>query len=212
MPPFVTKSARAATRVVATWRRETPSTAPAAGAPRGRSSGGSPEERRPQASAGRQLRRCTNRAGPIRVRAAQGFQDRNGHQRRQDIEGGGRDEYPVPVSFRGDHHVGEWHEQRGRAVGSVYEAGGGRRVRGAEGVRDGSREESVDLAPGEEHQAAQQHERHRVVAEIGERDDAHAFEQEGDEHRLLTPDLVGDPTEEWPGQTVQYAVDAEGEG
>src|SRR5437016_9723851 len=55
-----------------------------AGAPRGRSSGGSPEERRPQASAGRQLRRCTNRAGPIRVRAAQGFQDRNGHQRRQD--------------------------------------------------------------------------------------------------------------------------------
>src|SRR5207253_9677879 len=73
-----------------------------AGAPRGRSSGGSPEERRPQASAGRQLRRCTNRAGPIRVRAAQGFQDRTGHQRRQAIERGGRDEYPVPVYFRGD--------------------------------------------------------------------------------------------------------------
>src|SRR6266513_1905258 len=177
--------------------------------------------RRPSASGGRarshpsarrQLRRGTNGGGPIRVRAAHGLQDHDGHQRREDVECGGGDEYPVPISLRGDHDVGQWYQQRGRALRGVHETGVGRRVRAAKSVRDGSREEAVDLTPGEEHQTAQQDERHRVVAEIGERDDARAFDQEGDEHGLLTPDVVGHPTEEWPGQTVQYAVDAQGEG
>src|SRR4029077_1983893 len=57
------------------------------------------EGRDPQRSMRRKLRSCTNGGGPIRVGAAHGPQDQNGHQRRQDVEDGGRDEYRVPVSF-----------------------------------------------------------------------------------------------------------------
>src|SRR2546423_8450886 len=59
------------------------------------------------ASARRQLRRGTNGAGPIRVRAAHGLQDRDGHQRREDVECGGGDEYPVPIPLRGGHDGGQ---------------------------------------------------------------------------------------------------------
>ena len=38
--------------------------------------------------------------------------------------------------------------------------------------------------------------------------DADAFDAEGDEHRVLAPDMVGDPAEERPRETVQDAVDA----
>src|SRR5882762_6989256 len=65
----------------------------------GRSSGAWPEERHLQASARRQLRRGINGRGPIRVRAAQGLQDQNRHQRRHDVEHRRRHEYRVPVSF-----------------------------------------------------------------------------------------------------------------
>jgi len=65
----------------------------------GRSSGAWPEERHLQASARRQLRRGIDGRGPIRVRAAQGLQDQNRHQRRHDVEHRRRHEYRMPVSF-----------------------------------------------------------------------------------------------------------------
>ena len=45
-----------------------------------------------------------------------------------------------------------------------------------------------------------------------QREDADAFEEEGDEHRVLAADMVRHPAEERPRQTVQDAVERGGEG
>src|SRR5882762_7237206 len=75
-----------------------------------------------QASARRQLRRGINGRGSIRVRAAQGLQDQNRHQRRENVEHGRRHEYRVPVSF-GRHDTGERYEQRSGAFRGIHEPG-----------------------------------------------------------------------------------------
>ncbi len=108
-------------------------------------------------------------------------------------------------------HVPEWHQQRRRALGRVQHAV----VRGREllavHVGAGRREQRIDLAPGEEHHARQDHEHQRVMGKLQQCVDADAFQHEGDEHRVLAADIVGNPAEERPREAVEHAVDRERE-
>ena len=60
----------------------------------------------------------------------------------------------------------------------------------AERVRAGRREETVDLTPGEEHEAAEEDEPHRIAAPEVEQIDADALHAERDKHRVFAADLV----------------------
>ncbi len=114
----------------------------------------------------------------------------------------------VPVA----RDVREGHQQRRHALGGVKEAGVRRCVGRAVGVGAGRGKETVDLAPGEEDQARQQHEQDRIGAEAAQQQDADSFQREGQEHRVLAADPVGDPAAHRAGEPVQHAVEGERKG
>ena len=138
------------------------------------------------------------------------------HEQREEGRGeghaGGEVEHDLPVAGIGLDRQEDREQQRRGPLRRVEQARIGGRVLVPERVGAGRREQRVDLAPGEEHEAGQQHEGHRDVGEHAECEDAEAFDQEGDDHRVLAADMVGDPSEEWPGHAVQDTVDGQREG
>ena len=143
---------------------------------------------------------------------APGLEHDDRQQRGQNVGAGRDEEHRVPAARRLLHVVRHRHQQRRGALRRVEQAGIGGRELGAEGVGAGRREQGVDLTPGEEHEARQQHEPDRIVAQHVEPPDADAFHAEGDEHGVLAADHVGDPAEEGTGQAVEDAIDGGCEG
>src|SRR6185295_3879043 len=99
----------------------------------------------------------TNHAG------TPGFENGYRQQCRRDIGGGGDDEDRTPAPADVLQLVRVGHEQGGRSLGRVEQSriGGGKL--GTERIRRGCRKQAIDLAPGKEHEAAQEYEPEWVV-------------------------------------------------
>ncbi len=126
----------------------------------------------------------------------------------------GRDVHPrhdvqdrAPRSRRLGDKIADWHEQRGNTLRTIEDAVDAANILGAEGVTRRGAEQAVDFAPGEENQTTQEDEGPRIRAKRGQRDDAATFEHEGHEHRVLAPDMIGDPAEERPRYAVHDPVE-----
>ena len=93
---------------------------------------------------------------------------------------------------------------RPRCPSRVEQAGIGRGELRAEGVGAGRREQAEDLAPGEEDERRSGSRTcSGVVPSVLERANGDRLEREGERHRILAADVVGDPAEERPRQPVQ---------
>ena len=81
----------------------------------------------------------------------------------------------------------------------------------AEEVPAGSRKQREDLAPTEEGEGAEDDEEQGIAGELNEREDRQSFQAEGDGHRFLAADVVGDPAPERATEPVHQPVRGEGE-
>src|SRR5271166_5043031 len=95
-------------------------------------------------------------------------------QRRGDVQRCGDPEHQPPAAGGVGQETGERHQQRRRALGGVEEAGVGGGVFRTEGVGAGCWKQAVDFAPGEKHEAGQQHKHARRMAEPAQRQNGEA--------------------------------------
>src|SRR3989475_4263275 len=134
---------------------------------------------------------------------AQRLQYEERQERADPVKRDGRDEDGHPAARDSLQDVSEGHEQRCRALRRVEEAVVGGRKLAAKEVAARRGEQAVDLSPGEEHQTREHDEQRRDVGKGDEKQDPHSLEPEGNEHRVLAADMIGDPAKEWACEAVQ---------
>ncbi len=94
----------------------------------------------------------------------QGFNTAMRKNRREDVGSCSDQEHAVPVAGRLLHVVCERHQKSRRSLRGIEQTGiGGCELR-SERVRASRWEERIDLTPGEEHEAGQQHEPQRILS------------------------------------------------
>jgi hypothetical protein len=118
----------------------------------------------------------------------------------------------VPISCRHRQDVGQGHQQCSRALGGIEQSGVGGGIGWPKGIATGCRKEAIDFSPGKEHQAGEKYEKHRILPEAVEREDADGFHREGNEHGVFTADEIRDPAEKRSREAVQDAIKREREG
>src|SRR6476659_1153504 len=140
------------------------------------------------------------------------FEDGDRQQGRPDIGGGGDDEDRAPSAGNLLQLVGVGNKQSSRSLCGVEQSRVGGGELGTKSIRGGRGKQAIDLTPGKKYEPAQQHEPERVLPPQIQIIDADAFNPEGDEHRLLPPNLIRDPAEKRSREPIEDSVECGGEG
>src|ERR1700694_42744 len=139
------------------------------------------------------------------------LEDQKDGESRDDVHRAGDEEHGVPATRPLRQDIPQRDQKRRRSLGSEDESVVSGGVLGAEDIGAKRRKQTVDLAPGEEHQSGEEHESERIRTVLAQRPDTHSLEQEGDEHGVFSPEDIGDPAEQRSRHAVQHTSERERE-